>query len=357
MQDTTHFKIRKGVKHHTVLEKYIEYKDIPQTTVVVPKTIEVIDTFAFRDCEYVKHIILSEGVLQINRKAFFHCKNLEKITIANTVNEISGGMFAFCPNLSAVELAVETVPFYRSGFYFVNIDGILYNNTYPSYDMRTPEILICCPPNKTEAIIPETVTEIEEYAFFRCDALRVVEFPPHLERIGKGAFDYCKLFKLKIPDFDSMLRIYYASPAYRIVTENLEIGNYHFKNIEFNFLNSQELKDVLLAVLFQRLENFTTTVTDLQYAFLLQHYAMFQSQYVLDFLKKNGADTMQYIFHSEDIKSLQVLFRSEQFFTQENIDQYLECAIQKEKHEIYILLLNHKAEKLGFIDIQNQFKL
>jgi hypothetical protein len=117
------------------------------------------------------------------------------------------------------------------------------------------------------------------------------------------------------------------------------------------------LKDVLLAVLFQKLENLTEHVAELQYAFLAQYYAMFQSQYVLDFLKKNEADTMQYIFNFEDTKSLQALFDSEQFFTQENIDQHLEYAIQKQQHEIYVLLLNYKAEKLGFKDIKEQFKL
>ncbi|HAJ97965.1 MAG TPA: hypothetical protein DCO72_09560 [Ruminococcus sp.] len=360
MQGEKFFKLRKGAEQHIVLEKYIEDESPKKTTVVIPETIDVIDTLAFENCKYVKHIILLNGVLQINKKAFFHCKNLEKITISNSVQNISAGMVAFCPRLSEIEMEEEKEEdryFRRNGYHFISIDGILYSNTYPSYYVKSPQKLICCPPMKTEVIIPESVTEIEDYAFFRCYALRVVKFPPHLERIGKGAFDYCQLFKLKIPDFDFMIKIFYTSPAYRIVTENLEIGNYHFKNIEFDYLASKDLKEVLLAVLFQKLENLTEHVAELQYAFLAQYYAMFQSQYVLDFLKKNEADTMQYIFNFEDTKSLQALFDSEQFFTQENIDQHLEYAIQKQQHEIYVLLLNYKAEKLGFKDIQDQFKL
>jgi hypothetical protein len=44
-------------------------------------------------------------------------------------------------------------------------------------------------------VIPENVTIIGDYAFFRCESLKEITLPSTLENIGNMAFYYCALLK------------------------------------------------------------------------------------------------------------------------------------------------------------------
>lgn len=51
-----------------------------------------------------------------------------------------------------------------------------------------------------KVILPETVWRIAENAFWFCYGLKEVELPSSLEVIGRGAFEYCDLKQINLPD-------------------------------------------------------------------------------------------------------------------------------------------------------------
>ena len=92
--------------------------------VILPKTIETIELFAFRDCSNLEIIEFSEGlkrigdsafwgtnikslilpstVEQIDPYAFFNCKNLEEVELSSSLKKMTLGTFNSCDNLKQV---------------------------------------------------------------------------------------------------------------------------------------------------------------------------------------------------------------------------------------------------------------
>ena len=52
--------------------------------------------------------------------------------------------------------------------------------------------MLFCPRGRTEAVIPEGVTEIGRYAFFMCFNLIRADLPSTLKTVREQAFHYCE---------------------------------------------------------------------------------------------------------------------------------------------------------------------
>ena len=49
--------------------------------------------------------------------------------------------------------------------------------------------------------MPDSLTDIGEYAFYKCTSLEKVTIPKGVKSIGRSAFDGCRLLKdIKMPD-------------------------------------------------------------------------------------------------------------------------------------------------------------
>jgi hypothetical protein len=63
-----------------------------------------------------------------------------------------------------------------------------------------------------------------------------------------------------------------------------------------------------------------------------------------------------YLIDFEDAENVDMILKLG-YVTKKNIDEFIEYAIEKEQHEIYLILLNYKNEKIGFKSVEEQFKL
>ena len=80
--------------------------------VVLPKSLETIEKYAFMGCIELKKINLPENVTTIEDDAFFGCSGLKEIHIPESVKEISAGAWNKCPNLKTVYLPHSLEKFY-----------------------------------------------------------------------------------------------------------------------------------------------------------------------------------------------------------------------------------------------------
>lgn len=72
------------------------------TTVILPDTLETIESQAFYDCGKLRGIYIPEGVTYIGKEAFACCTALEAISLPASLEEIEGSAFDGCTSLKYI---------------------------------------------------------------------------------------------------------------------------------------------------------------------------------------------------------------------------------------------------------------
>ncbi|MDR0919704.1 MAG: leucine-rich repeat domain-containing protein [Oscillospiraceae bacterium] len=166
------------------------------------------------------YYIIPEGTEKISSSAFDSYCMLSYVEISDSVKIIEENSFNGCGWLEYVYGSSkfgEKIANYKITDEKLNIkDGVLFNADF--------SFLIKYPPNKTENeyIIPDSVTKINDYAFFKCEYLKSVIMP------------------------DSVLSIGYSSFSGNPILENIKISN-NLKKIEnesFNNCDRLEIIDI-----------------------------------------------------------------------------------------------------------------
>jgi hypothetical protein len=140
--------------------------------VTLPPTITSIGASAFQNCYQLTSVNLPESLIEIGESAFSRCLCLSSMEIPASVTKIGNSAFLQCSSLPAITVSEDNK-------HYSSVDGVLYNK-----DVTT--LLWFSPMRNGEFTIPETVTYIEEMAFYACALSKVVM--PSVVEIGGGAF-------------------------------------------------------------------------------------------------------------------------------------------------------------------------
>ena len=129
--------------------------------------------------ELVTELVIPDGVTSIGSYAFSGCSGLKSITIPNSVTSIEYDAFSGCSGLK--EVHINDIAAWCS----IDFDGSDANPLSNAQNLYLNNELI------TELVIPNGVTEINDYAFVDCDGLTSVTIPNSITSIGEWAFAYC----------------------------------------------------------------------------------------------------------------------------------------------------------------------
>ena len=131
----------------------------------------------------------------IGDKAFYNSESLTKINIPNSVINIGNSAFSGCSSLTKIIIPSSVVN--MDGNPFLGWDGDLHNESKAFvYERQVlfnkdKTTLIAYRSKKTSYIIPNSVTNIENYAFSGCKSLTSIEIPNSVSNIGNYAFSGC----------------------------------------------------------------------------------------------------------------------------------------------------------------------
>jgi hypothetical protein len=130
------------------------------TSVTIPNSVSSIEGSAFSGCTSLTSVTIPNSVTSIGWYAFYYCASLSSVTIPNSVTNIGDYAFFGCTSLSAI--TVEAL-----NSFYGSVDGVLFD--------KSQTTLIQCPGGKAGSYtIPNSVTNIGDYAFFGCTSLSAI---------------------------------------------------------------------------------------------------------------------------------------------------------------------------------------
>lgn len=203
------------------------------TEVVLPDTVTSIGIRAFQNCYDLQEITMSNKLAQIYSDAFSDCVSLKRVEFPETLGTIGGGAFSGCTSLNSIVLPENTVNLGGGAFrdcsnlMYIEIQGNVnrFWSTTTAYDYRNyacfsgagaaqeklevvfgpkvtvvPSYLFATGAEKTDnkhafitdVTVPDSVTEIQDGAFYNCYSLKNVKIGNNVKKVGNKAFYDCE---------------------------------------------------------------------------------------------------------------------------------------------------------------------
>ena len=241
--------------------------------------------------------VIPEGVAVIGEKAFFNCTGLKSVVIGNSVTSIGNWAFFNCKTLDAVRIPDSVTHIGEGAF---------------SYCIRMKTV-----------VIPDSVTCIEAGAFESCTSLTSVRMPEHITGIRKEAFRGCNL------------------------VESVTVGEWKFRYV---------FPDELLQILIEK--NCSVKISDSSKNNLILQLFMYDIDIegMFDYINAHFWWMTRQAFWG-DSKIIQKMLDSGKIITSEDIDSLIEDAIQCQKYEIQLMLMDYKYQHFDFHNPADKLKL
>ncbi|MBQ7597226.1 MAG: leucine-rich repeat domain-containing protein [Clostridia bacterium] len=172
------------------------------TNITIPDSVNSIYTIAFMSCYDLSSVKIGNGVKCIESQAFSNCTSLSTVKLGNSLNSIGGYAFEDCRSIKNISIpnsvmsidigafqgctSLESILVNEGNLYYLTDDsGCLYN--------KDKTLLVQYPigNDRTKYTIPDSVNEIDFYAFSECSSLTQVDIGNGVTIISPDAFSRC----------------------------------------------------------------------------------------------------------------------------------------------------------------------
>ena len=229
-----------GVKYSKDWKKLLDAPHGLKGEYSIRKGVKVIGNRAFWLCSSLTNINIPNSVTTIGESAFGGCESLTNINIPNSVTTIGDEAFCWCESLTKIKIPSSVVN--MNGNTFFGWNGDLHNESkafiyeHQVLFNKDKTTLVAYRLKEKNYIIPNSVTNIGDSAFYDCKSLTSINIPNSVTNIGDEAFWGCEsLTNINIPNSVTNIgrdAFYYCSSLTNINIPNsvTNIGNEVFSN-------------------------------------------------------------------------------------------------------------------------------
>ena len=189
----------------TSIGEFAFYERSSLTSVTIGNSVTSIGKSAFYNCSSLTSVTIPDSVTSIGQAAFSYCSSLTSVTIPNSVTSIGRNAFYDCSSLTSVTIPDSVTSIGERAFSRCSSLTAFYgkfasaDNSCLIVDGVLESFAIDC--GATSYSIPDSVTSIRAYAFYKCSSLTSVNIPDSVTSIGSYAFYGCSsLASITIPD-------------------------------------------------------------------------------------------------------------------------------------------------------------
>ena len=174
------------------------------TGVTIGNEVTSIATKAFQNCSSLISVTIGNRVTTIGSLSFQNCLSLISVTIGKNVKSIDVGAFVNCHRLievynkSSLNITAKSTSHGNVGYYAQNVytaEGgsklSTDENGYVIYTDGEERVLVTYFGTETELTLPSDITQIHNYAFYKCSGLTSITIPDSVTSIGGSAFSGC----------------------------------------------------------------------------------------------------------------------------------------------------------------------
>ena len=179
----------KNLMYYGLMNRKLYFNNKLVTNLVIPDSITTINEYAFYNCKELTSVVISKNISSIGNGAFYGCSQLENIYITDTASwcSINGlsNLMSYGSNNKKLYIHDEVAT------NLVIPDSITTINEYAFYNCK----------ELTSVVISENISSIGSWAFYGCSRVTSIIIPDSVTEIGRSAFEDCSgLTSVTIPD-------------------------------------------------------------------------------------------------------------------------------------------------------------